>query len=214
MLEVRHLSVSLGERGSPREILRDVSLDVADGRIAAIVGASGSGKTTFLRALCGLVPSTGAVIVDGTEVQRLPTHRRNIGLMFQDDQLFPTMSVAENVGYGLKLRRLPRDERHRRVAGLLALVGLDGIENRDVTSLSGGEKRRVSLARALAPQPRVLLLDEPLTGLDPELRRRLQDDLATVLRSLSITTLLVTHDEQEATRLADEVIALGRINQL
>lgn len=211
MLEFENLGVSIGGR----TIIAGLTHVVPDGRTHAVTGPSGSGKSTLLRALCGLVASTGTVRVDGVDVGRIPTHRRGIGMMFQDDQLFPSMNVAGNVGYGLRTiprdRRLGRSDRHRRVTELLELVGLAGFDDRDPATLSGGEKRRVALARALAPSPKVLLLDEPLTGLDPDLHTRLLGDLSRVLAVSATTCLVVTHDRREAEVLADTVTTMEEL---
>lgn len=194
-------------------MIRDASHLVPTGSIHAITGPSGSGKTTLLRALCGLVPSGGEVLVDGRAVRDLPTHRRGIGLMFQDDQLFPTMTVGRNVGYGLRVAGAGRRRTEVRVTEMLDLVGLGGFADRDPRTLSGGERRRVALARSLAPEPRVLLLDEPMTGLHAEMRAQLIADVAGVLRSTGTTSILVTHDLDEARAVADVVVPLSGLDE-
>ena len=208
MLEFDGIGVRIGGRA----IIEGLSHVVPTGATHAVTGPSGSGKSTLLRALCGLVTCTGSVRVDGVAVDDAPTHKRGIGMMFQDDQLFPSMDVAGNVGYGLRVmpgaRRPGRGARHERVAQLLEMVGLAGFADRDPATLSGGEKRRVALARALAPRPSVLLLDEPLTGLDPDLHERLLADLAAVLGAAVTTCLVVTHDRREAAALADTVVTM------
>lgn len=208
MLEIRHLSVSHDDT----VILGDVNHVVPAGRTHAVVDRSGSGKTTLLRALCGLVPAGGEVLVDGQPVQARPPHRRGIGMMFQDDQLFPTMTVGGNVGYGLRVSGTARGAVVARVEEMLGMLGLEGFAPRKVTTLSGGERRRVALARSLAPRPRVLLLDEPLTGLDAELRAGILRDLRTLLQRTSTTALVVTHDREEARVLAEEVMSLADID--
>lgn len=196
-------------RFGERTVLDRCSLRLSDGEVVALQGPSGAGKSTLLRAIAGLiVPACGRIEVDGVDVSQLATHRRNIGLVFQDNQLFDHMDVAGNVGFGLRVQRRNRHDRLRRVADVLSLVGLDGFGARDVSTLSGGEAKRVAVARALAPAPRVLLLDEPLTGLDDELRRRLATELAVMLRTAGTTTLLVTHDDEDASILADRTIRL------
>jgi thiamine transport system ATP-binding protein len=196
-------------RFGERTVLDGCSLRLSDGEIVALQGPSGVGKSTLLRAIAGLiVPARGRIEVDGVDVSKLATHRRNIGLVFQDNQLFDHIDVAGNVGFGLRVQRRHRHDRRRRIADMLTLVGMDGFEARDVSTLSGGEAKRVAVARALAPAPRVLLLDEPLTGLDDELRRRLAAELAVVLRTAGTTTLLVTHDDEDASILADRTIRL------
>ena len=202
MLEIVDLTVRFGER----TVLDRVSLRVDDHRIVALQGPSGSGKSTLLRAVAGLVDHDGGrVLVDGVDVTAVPTHRRDIGMVFQDEQLFPHLDVAANVGFALRVRGDGAAVVRRRVDELLELVGLPGFGERRVDRLSGGEAKRVALARSLAPQPRVLLLDEPLTGLDAALHDRLADDLRAVLVTAGMSALLVTHDADEAARVADRV---------
>ncbi len=206
MLEVRDVTVRFGARA----VLDRVALDVGDGEVVALQGPSGSGKSTLLRVIAGLLlPDTGSVRVAGRDVTTEPPHRRGVGLVFQDDQLFPHRDVAGNVEFGLRMQRVPATARRSRVDELLALVGLDGFGGRAVTSLSGGEAKRVALARALAPRPRLLLLDEPLTGLDAALHDRLAIDLAAALRSTGSTALMVTHDRDEAEMVADRIVTLA-----
>ena len=203
MLDVRDVTVRFGER----TVLDRVSLNVTDGEVVALLGPSGSGKSTLLRVIAGLlVPDGGSVWVDGNDVSTVPAHRRQIGMVFQDEQLFPHLTVAANVGFGLRMQGRPKGEIAARVAELLDLVGLPSLADRHVTKLSGGEAKRVALARSLAPQPRVLLLDEPLTGLDRDLHDRLAADLATLLRATGTTALLVTHDPDEAATIADRTV--------
>lgn len=191
-------------------VLDDVSLRVADGEIVALLGPSGSGKSTLLRVVAGLVPpDTGTVRIGDADVTHVPTHRRAVGMVFQDEQLFPHLSVGDNVGYGLKMQRMPGGERTRRVSELLEVVGLPGFEGRDVGDLSGGEAKRVAVARSLAPHPKVLLLDEPLTGLDRELHDRLMVEIAAILRRIGTTAVWVTHDADEAATVADRTVHLG-----
>ena len=205
-LGVDRVSVSYG-RGAP--VVREASFGVRRGEVVALLGASGCGKSTLLRAIAGLEPlGGGAVTWDGEDLAGVPSHRRSFGLVFQDGQLFVHRSVAENIGYGLRVQRVPRAEREERTAELLSLVGLPGYGARSVNELSGGERQRVALARALAPRPRLLLLDEPLSALDRELRDRLALDLAELLRATGTTGVLVTHDEGEATTIADRVLRM------
>lgn len=204
-LEVDRVTVAF----DGRTVLRNVSLHVERGAIVAVLGPSGSGKSTLLRVVAGLVgTSSGTIRVDGTDMTGIPTHRRNVGLVFQNNQLFPHLDVADNVGYGLRIARMPAAERRARTDQLLALVGLSDHAHRDVTTLSGGEAARVALARSLATSPRVLLLDEPLSGLDHDLRYALADELRRVIRAAGSTALVVTHDPVEAERIADHVVRL------
>jgi thiamine transport system ATP-binding protein len=204
-LEAVGIVVSFGSR----VVLDHVSIAVGHGEIVALRGPSGSGKTTLLRVLTGLVAAdAGTVAVDGRDVTGEPTHRRRIGMVFQDNQLFPHRDVAGNVEFGLRMQGMPTRERGGRVEEVLALVGLAGFQRRDVTSLSGGEAKRVALARSLAPQPSALLLDEPLTGLDRVLHDQLALDLAFVLRARRISTVLVTHDAGEAAAMSDRTVLL------
>jgi len=186
-----------------------VDLDVEVGEVLALLGPSGSGKSSLLRAVAGLEPvAAGSVTWDGREVTDVPVHRRGFGLMFQDGQLFPHRSVAGNVAYGLAMTGVPRAERARRVANLLELVGLGGYGPRPVSTLSGGQAQRVALARSLAPEPRLLLLDEPLSALDRSLRERLTAELHDILRRTGTTALYVTHDHDEAFTVADRVAVM------
>lgn len=195
----------------------DVDLVLPPGSVTAVLGPSGCGKSTLLRAIAGLeTPASGTLAYAGQDLSGVPTHRRGFALMFQDGQLFPHQSVADNVGYPLRLRRVARAERAERVAALLDLVGLDGFGDRMPANLSGGERQRVALARSLAVAPRLLLLDEPLSALDRGLRERLAADLHDILRRAGTTTLLVTHDHDEAFAIADRMAVMreGRIVQV
>ena len=175
---------------------------------------SGCGKSTLLRVIAGLlVPTHGTVAIDGFDMSTQAPHRRGVGLVFQDDVLFPHLDVHDNVAYGLRATRVARRAIGPRVAELLALVGLPGFERRDVVTLSGGEAQRVALARALAPRPRVLLLDEPFGALDPDLHDRLVGDVRAVLRTLGTTAVHVTHDRVEAATMADRLVTLGPVTQ-
>lgn len=206
MLEVRDLTVRFAER----TVLDALSLTVATGEVLAVRGPSGVGKSTLLRVLAGLLPpDDGSVWLDGTDVTHLAPHRRRIGLIFQDEQLFPHLDVAGNVGFGPRMAGATKAAVATRTAELLELVGLPDMATRTVATLSGGEAKRVALARALAPRPAVLLMDEPLTGLDRELHDRLAVELAAVLRATGTTALLVTHDPDEAALIADRTVVLG-----
>jgi thiamine transport system ATP-binding protein len=202
MLEVEDVSVSFGAARA----LVGTTLAVADADTLAVLGPSGCGKTTLLRVIAGLqTPHAGRVLLDGVDLSGVPAHRRGVGLMFQDQALFPHRDVAGNVAFGLRMAGLPRPQVAARVPELLELVGLSGTERRSVQTLSGGEQQRVALARALAPAPRVLLLDEPLGSLDVPLRERLVADLRSLFRQLGLTVLYVTHDVGEAFALGDRV---------
>ena len=191
-----------------------VSLDVADGETLGLLGPSGSGKSTLLRAICGLEAlDSGRVVWNGDDLTAVPVHERGFALMFQDGQLFSHQTVAQNIGYALRVRRLPQEDR---VAHLLQLVGLTGFGDRRVTELSGGEQQRVALARSLAADPRLLLLDEPLSSLDRELRVRLAADLRAILEATAQAALFVTHDQDEAFEVSDRIAIMmgGRLVQV
>jgi putative spermidine/putrescine transport system ATP-binding protein len=180
--------------------LEPATLDIARGETLVLLGPSGCGKTTMLRIIAGLeLPDPGGrVLFDGKDMTSVPIERRNVGMVFQSYALFPDMSVADNIGYGLKIRGMARKERAARIAELVALTNITGLENRRVDQLSGGQRQRVALARAVAIRPGILLLDEPLTALDAALRDRLRGELNRLLRALGITTIYVTHDQSEA----------------
>ncbi|HZL01931.1 MAG TPA: ABC transporter ATP-binding protein [Cellulomonas sp.] len=195
----------------------DVTLDIAPGEVFALLGPSGCGKSSLLRAVAGLEPAAaGTVAWDGVDLAGVPVHRRGFGLMFQDGQLFPHRDVAGNVEFGLRMAGLDRAAREARVHELLDVVGLAGYERRPVATLSGGEQQRVALARSLAPSPRLLLLDEPLSALDRALRERLAEDLRAALTATGTTALLVTHDHDEAFAVADRIAVMdaGRLLQV
>ncbi|MFF3917101.1 ABC transporter ATP-binding protein [Streptomyces sp. NPDC001852] len=199
-----------------RAVLDAVDLDVAEHEVVCVLGPSGSGKSTLLRAVAGLQPlSGGRVLLGGRDQSGVPAHRRGVGLMFQDHQLFPQRDVGANVAFGLRMQGVGRGERDAGVGELLELVGLPGAARRAVASLSGGEQQRVALARALAPRPRLLMLDEPLGQLDRSLRERLVVELRELFGRLGTTVLAVTHDQGEAFALADRVVVMrdGRIAQ-
>ena len=197
--------------------LHDVTLAIRRGELLTLLGPSGCGKTTLLNLIAGfLMPDSGEIVIAGKRVTFTPTYRREIGFMFQSYALFPHMSVAANVGYGLRMRRIAKPEITRRVADALALVKLSGLEDRKPRELSGGQQQRVALARALVIRPKVLLLDEPLSALDRNLRATMQIEIKDIQRKLGITTIFVTHDQSEALSLSDRiaVMAHGRIRQL
>ena len=188
-----------------------LSLTVARGAFVTFLGPSGSGKSTALRMVAGLErPDSGRILIEGRDVAGIAPWRRNLGMVFQHYAVFPHMTVAQNVAYGLKVRNIPRHARSRRVSEMLDLVGLPGFEDRGVTQLSGGEQQRVALARALAPQPRMLLLDEPLSALDEKIRREMQRELKHIQRKTGTTFLYVTHDQEEALTMSDAIAVLNQ----
>ncbi|MFN2386412.1 MAG: ABC transporter ATP-binding protein [Thermoanaerobaculia bacterium] len=198
-------------------VLRRFSLAVREGEIVALLGPSGSGKTTVLRLVAGFeTPDRGRIVVAGEDRTSVPPERRRVGMVFQHYALFPHMTVGENVGFGLETRKVAAPERRRRVAESLAAVDLPGFEDRKVAELSGGQQQRVALARALAPRPEVLLLDEPLSNLDPTLREKTRRELKATIRRAGITTLFVTHEQEEAFDLGGRVAVLrgGRLEQV
>jgi ABC-type Fe3+/spermidine/putrescine transport system ATPase subunit len=205
MLEIINLHKSYA--GSP--LLRGISFTVAAGETVCLLGASGSGKSTLLRIIAGLeAAEQGDVCWEGENLASVPAHRRGFGLVFQDYALFPHMNVVENVAFGLKMLGLTRDETELRVTRVLEKVNLTEFEQRRVTDLSGGEQQRVALARALAPNPHLLMFDEPLGALDRSLRERLMEELRDILRTTGVPAIYVTHDQEEAFMLADRILLL------
>lgn len=205
MLDVRDVSASF----DATVVLDHLSLHVDAGEVVALVGPSGSGKSTLLRVIAGLItPDQGTITVNGVDVTGLPTHRRSIGMVFQNEQLFPHLSVGGNVGFALKIAGMPSAQRIGKVNELLELVGLDGLAKRRIDNLSGGEAKRVALARSMAATPKVLLLDEPLTGLDRDLHDRLMIDVAAILDQTHTTAIWVTHDHGEAAAVANRIESL------
>ncbi len=212
-LTVRGIEKSFGSE----QVLGAVDLDVADGTTVSLLGPSGSGKSTLLRIIAGLeVPDAGSIRIDDVDVTRVPAHRRGVGVVFQDQALFPHLDVGANVAFGLRMAGVERGPRRERVGATLELVGLTGYERRDPSTLSGGEAQRVALARALAPRPELVLLDEPLAALDQLLRERLLLELRSIFDELGITVVAVTHDPTEAGALGQRIAVLldGRIAQV
>ena len=209
-----HLRVDqIGIRFDTTDVLREATLTVERAEVVALLGPSGSGKTTLLRVIAGILrPDSGSVWIGANDITSLPTHQRGVGMVFQDNQLFPHMSTIDNVAYGLRVAGVAKAERHERGAAWLDRVGLAGFEGRVVTELSGGEAKRVALARTLATEPSVVLLDEPLTGLDRELHDRLAIQLAQLLVEHSITAVLVTHDPAEADVVASRSVRMEQID--
>jgi ABC-type Fe3+/spermidine/putrescine transport system ATPase subunit len=189
----------------------NLSLDVKRGEFFTLLGPSGSGKSTILRMVAGLEqPDAGIIEIDGRNVSKTPPWQRQLGMMFQQYAVFPHMSVAENVGYGLKFRQMDAAARERQVERMLQLVGLVGMGNKNATLLSGGEQQRVALARALAPAPKMLLLDEPLSALDERIRRAMQNELKRIHAQTGTTFLYVTHDQEEALTMSDRIAVFNR----
>jgi len=192
-------------------------LDVARGEFVSFLGPSGCGKTTTLRMIAGFeTPSAGAIRIDGVDITRRPPNRRNVGMVFQSYALFPNMTVADNVGFGLKVAKKPSAEIGPRVQEMLELIKLPALGSRYPYQLSGGQQQRVALARALAIQPKVLLLDEPLSALDAKIRVSLRNEIRAIQRKLGITTIYVTHDQEEALSLSDRIVVMrdGRVEQI
>ena len=197
--------------------VEDFNLAADRGEFVSFLGPSGCGKTTTLRMIAGFEqPTEGSIAVDGREITRQPPNRRNVGMVFQSYALFPNMTVGDNIGFGLKVRKRPKDQISKRVEELLTLIHLEGRGNRYPYQLSGGQQQRVALARALALEPQVLLLDEPLSALDAKIRVALRKEIRTIQRQLGITTVYVTHDQEEALSLSDRVVVMseGRIEQI
>ena len=212
VVEIRRVTKRFGETAA----LDDVTLRIEEGELFALLGPSGSGKTTLLRAIAGFVDAdAGSISIDGDTMHHLPVHRRDIGMVFQHYALFPHMSVFDNVAFGLAVRHATRSEMAEQVREMLALVQLEGFDSRRPSQLSGGQQQRVALARALITRPRVLLLDEPLGALDKRLRRQMQVELRQIQREVGITTVFVTHDQEEALTLSDRIAILdaGRLVQ-
>src|ERR671915_307517 len=212
-LEITDLEVSYG--ATP--VLHRVSLSVAAGEFVALLGPSGCGKTTLLRAVSGFVPvQAGRVAVAGREITHEPPDKRGMAMVFQSYALWPHMTTAQNLGYGLKLRRVAKPDIAKRVAEILAMLKLEGFGERNVTQLSGGQRQRVALGRALAISPEILLLDEPLSNLDARIREEVRHEIKALQAKLGITTIHVTHDREEAMVMADRIAILdaGRIAQV
>ncbi|MDW8123733.1 MAG: ABC transporter ATP-binding protein [Geminicoccaceae bacterium] len=208
---------SLVVRFGRTTVLDRLDLTVAEGEFVALLGASGCGKTTLLRAVAGFAPvASGRILVGGVEIQNSPPERREAALVFQSYALWPHMTAAQNIAFGLEVRGLPRAEIRARVEEMLRLLGLEGLGERNVTRLSGGQRQRVALGRALAIQPRLLLLDEPLSNLDARIRHELRHEIRSLQRRLGITALHVTHDREEAMVVADRIAVMdrGRIVQI
>ncbi len=206
-LEISNLTKNFGDFTA----LRDVSLDVFDGEFVCFLGPSGCGKTTLLRAIAGLdIQTTGTIIQDGMDISALPPAERDFGIVFQSYALFPNLTIKKNIAYGLENRKLPKDQIAARVAELLALVSLDDQGDKYPAQLSGGQQQRVALARAMATSPGLLLLDEPLSALDAKVRVFLRAEIKDLQRRLGVTTVMVTHDQEEALTMADRIVVMNQ----
>ena len=206
-LVLDHLQKSFGAT----KVVHDFNLSVDKGEFVSFLGPSGCGKTTVLRMVAGCeTPTEGPIVIDGQDVTRLRPNQRQIGMVFQSYALFPNLTVAENVGFGLKVAGVARAERGPRVAEMLELIGLPDLGGRYPWQLSGGQQQRVALARALAPRPRVLLLDEPLSALDAKIRVSLRNQIREIQQQLGITTIFVTHDQEEALSISDRIVVMHK----
>ena len=213
-LELKEIKKSFTEGEA---VLDNISLEISKGEFITLLGSSGCGKTTTLRIIAGLEqPDAGSVWLDGREVTGLEPNQRDVNTVFQNYALFPHMNVAENIGYGLKLKKVPKSEIRKKVSQMLELVQLEGYEKRKPSELSGGQKQRVAIARALVNNPEVLLLDEPLGALDLQLRRAMQIELKHLQKKLGITFIYITHDQEEAINMSDRIAVMkdGRIEQI
>lgn len=205
-LTISHLEKAFGSN----LVVKDFNLEVDKGEFISLLGPSGCGKTTVLRMVAGFErPTSGSITIDGQEVTGLKANARNIGMMFQAYALFPNLTVADNVAFGLKVKGVARAEREARVVEMLGLIGLSEMSGRFPFQLSGGQQQRVALARALAPSPRVLLLDEPLSALDAKVRVSLRNEIREIQQRLGITTIFVTHDQEEAMSISDRIVVMN-----
>ncbi len=213
IIDLKNISVSFdGE-----QILKNINLYIRDGEFITFLGPSGCGKTTTLRIIAGfLEPDGGDVIFDGKRINGVPPHKREVNTIFQRYALFPHLNVAENIAFGLKLKKMPKEQIDKKVDEMLSLVNLKGFGGRNINSLSGGQQQRVAIARALAVDPKVLLLDEPLGALDLKLRKDMQNELKKIQQSLDITFIYVTHDQEEALSMSDTIVVMdsGKIQQI
>jgi putative spermidine/putrescine transport system ATP-binding protein len=204
-LSITHLEKSFG----PNRVVKDFNLNIEKGEFVSLLGPSGCGKTTVLRMVAGFEsPSSGSISINGQDVTGLKPNQRNIGMVFQAYALFPNLTVAQNVAFGMKVKGMPKAEIDARVAEMLALIGLSDLGARYPFQLSGGQQQRVALARALAPRPQVLLLDEPLSALDAKIRVSLRNEIRAIQQKLGITTIFVTHDQEEALSMSDRIVVM------
>ena len=213
IIKIEHLSKSFGDK----KVLDDITLDIRRGEFVTLLGPSGCGKTTLLRMIAGFTtPDAGVILMDGNDISDTPPHKRPLNTVFQRYALFPHLNVYDNIAFGLKLNKIPAEEIDTRVRKVLKMVSMTDYEDRDVTSLSGGQQQRVAIARAIVNRPKVLLLDEPLAALDLKMRKDMQMELKEMHRSLGITFIYVTHDQEEALTLSDTIVVMseGKIQQI
>ncbi|MCZ4288754.1 ABC transporter ATP-binding protein [Hoeflea alexandrii] len=218
MTEAPYLSINgISKSFGPMQVVRNADIEVGRGEFVSFLGPSGCGKTTILRMVAGFeTPSTGSISIDGRDITYLKPSQRNIGMVFQSYALFPNLTVAGNIGFGLRVAGVNRADIDQRVKEMLALIGLPQLADRFPWQLSGGQQQRVALARAIAPRPSVLLLDEPLSALDAKIRVSLREEIRAIQQELGITTIFVTHDQEEALSMSDRVMVMyqGRIEQI
>ncbi len=218
-LELRNISKHFAGREGAGEVraVDDVSIDIGRGQFVTLLGPSGCGKTTTLRLIAGFeFPTAGAIVLDGQPINELPPNRRDMAMVFQSYAIFPHLNVFENIAYGLKIKKLSAAEIKTKVAGVLDLTELQGLENRAPNQLSGGQQQRVALARALVMEPKVLLFDEPLSNLDAKLRVQMRSEIRRIQQELDITSVYVTHDQDEAMVMSDQIVVMnqGRVQQI
>ena len=205
---VEFKNISKAFDGEP--VLKDVSLDINENEFVTLLGPSGCGKTTLIRILGGFVEAdSGTVLFDGEDIKKVPAHKRELNTIFQRYALFPHLNVYENIAFGLKIKKEPKDVIRQKVARMLKLVSLEGFENRKIAQLSGGQQQRVAIARALINEPKVLLLDEPLSALDAKLRKEMQLELMWIQKEVGITFIFVTHDQEEALTMSDKIVVMS-----
>ncbi len=206
IVELKNISVAFGQE----RVLNQLNLSIKDGEFVTLLGPSGCGKTTTLRIIAGFVtPDEGDVLFDGKSIKETPAHKRQVNTIFQRYALFPHLNVYENIAFGLRVKKTPEKEIKERVSEIIKLVNLEGFEKRDISKLSGGQQQRVAIARAVVNRPKVLLLDEPLAALDLKLRKDMQVELKNIQKSLGITFIFVTHDQEEALTISDTVVVMN-----
>ncbi|HBG84337.1 MAG TPA: ABC transporter ATP-binding protein, partial [Erysipelotrichaceae bacterium] len=213
IIEFKHIVKNFGDA----VVLKGIDLDIYENEFVTLLGPSGCGKTTLLRILGGfLEPNEGQVILDGEDIKNVPPYKRELNTVFQRYALFPHMNVYDNIAFGLKIKKMSKDVIDQKVMRMLKLIGLEGFEKKDVTLLSGGQQQRVAIARALVNEPKVLLLDEPLSALDHKLRKEMQYELKRIQQEVGITFIFVTHDQEEALTMSDKIVVMnkGEIQQV